>query len=297
MTAGGHPGDPFGIPGRWYKGNLHTHSTNSDGAKSPADAVAWYQDQGYDFLALTDHRVLTDTSGFRRADFLTIPGMELHGPDPTTGENYHIVGLGITSFERSNDAWLREEAIARVNGDGGIAFMGHPYWLGQTAAHLQGLTGFVGLEVFNSVCDVHRAKGFSNETWDAYLLEQGLTWGLATDDSHWKYAEEGRGWVMVRASDLSVVGVLAALRKGHFYSTMGPAFEDVRFDGSQVIVRCAPVRRISVMAARAKGANARAPAGGALTELVHPLKGVERYVRIEIEDHQGRVAWTNPRAL
>ncbi|MYD95309.1 MAG: hypothetical protein F4Y02_16835, partial [Chloroflexi bacterium] len=60
MTANASDGNPFLTQGRWYRGNLHAHSTNSDGAKSPADAVAWYRDAGYDFMALSDHHVVSD---------------------------------------------------------------------------------------------------------------------------------------------------------------------------------------------------------------------------------------------
>ena len=44
---------------RWYKGNLHTHTTRSDGRKSPEEVADLYREQGYDFLALTDHWVLS----------------------------------------------------------------------------------------------------------------------------------------------------------------------------------------------------------------------------------------------
>ena len=43
----------------WYKGNLHTHTFWSDGDAPPEIAVAWYKDQGYDFLALSDHNILS----------------------------------------------------------------------------------------------------------------------------------------------------------------------------------------------------------------------------------------------
>ncbi|NOZ20346.1 MAG: PHP domain-containing protein, partial [Planctomycetes bacterium] len=35
--------NPFGTEGKWYKGNLHTHTTGSDGEKSPAEIVAHYR--------------------------------------------------------------------------------------------------------------------------------------------------------------------------------------------------------------------------------------------------------------
>ena len=43
---------------RWYRGNTHTHSLWSDGDAAPEAVVGWYQEQGYDWLSITDHDVL-----------------------------------------------------------------------------------------------------------------------------------------------------------------------------------------------------------------------------------------------
>jgi hypothetical protein len=43
----------------WYKGNLHTHTLWSDGDGFPEMAADWYKSHGYDFLALSDHNVLS----------------------------------------------------------------------------------------------------------------------------------------------------------------------------------------------------------------------------------------------
>ncbi|WMT90453.1 PHP domain-containing protein [Pelagibacterium sp. H642] len=57
----------FSAPGRFFKGNLHTHSDRSDGALSPEEVCRRYRAAGYDFLAITDHFLrqydfpLTDT--------------------------------------------------------------------------------------------------------------------------------------------------------------------------------------------------------------------------------------------
>lgn len=47
-----------GAPSRWWKGNLHTHSLWSDGDDYPEMIAAWYKDQGYHFLAISDHNVM-----------------------------------------------------------------------------------------------------------------------------------------------------------------------------------------------------------------------------------------------
>lgn len=53
-------------PLKWWKGNLHTHSLWSDGDDYPEMITAWYKENGYQFLALSDHNVLS--SGQRWSD-------------------------------------------------------------------------------------------------------------------------------------------------------------------------------------------------------------------------------------
>ena len=57
-------------PSKWWKGNLHAHSFWSDGNDFPEMIAKWYHDQGYNFLALTDHNVLS--AGERWIDEATI---------------------------------------------------------------------------------------------------------------------------------------------------------------------------------------------------------------------------------
>ena len=140
ITEADHAGNPFAVEGRWYRGNLHGHSTNSmdvpeDRGKSPADVVAWYRDHGYDFVGITDHRVLTDTSAFATADFVTINSIETHNWD-SRGVLFDIVGVGVHSFTPSSEdchplpapggSGGPQGAIDRINADGGIAIMVHP---------------------------------------------------------------------------------------------------------------------------------------------------------------------------
>ena len=58
-SAGGEP-SPNQSPAHWFKGNLHTHSLWSDGDDFPEMIVDWYKSHGYDFLALSDHNVLSE---------------------------------------------------------------------------------------------------------------------------------------------------------------------------------------------------------------------------------------------
>ena len=63
--------DCFGGPGQWYKGNLHSHTTNSDGHLTPAQAVALFRQYGYSFLCLSEHDYYTDLRAeLDRDDFI-----------------------------------------------------------------------------------------------------------------------------------------------------------------------------------------------------------------------------------
>jgi len=68
----------FSKPGTWLKGNLHTHTTLSDGPLSPDATIERYRSLGYDFLSITDHR--RNGADFNRddGDFVVLGGVELH---------------------------------------------------------------------------------------------------------------------------------------------------------------------------------------------------------------------------
>jgi hypothetical protein len=84
---------------RWFKGNLHTHTANSDGDSPPAEVVAWYKNNAYDFLVITDHEHLTpvDELNARFAEagkFLVVQGQEV--TDRLNDKPYHVNALGST---------------------------------------------------------------------------------------------------------------------------------------------------------------------------------------------------------
>src|SRR4030095_6585970 len=81
---------------RWYKGNTHTHTLNSDGDSSPDDVTKWYRQHGYQFLVLTDHNVLTSVDALNALhglddQFLVIRGEEV--TDRFQTKPIHVNGL------------------------------------------------------------------------------------------------------------------------------------------------------------------------------------------------------------
>ena len=52
--------NPYSPDLPWYRGNLHTHTTRSDGKREPQVVVDDYAERGYDFLMISDHDLVTD---------------------------------------------------------------------------------------------------------------------------------------------------------------------------------------------------------------------------------------------
>jgi len=282
---------PFSLPGKWFKGNLHTHTTASDGLLSPEEAIAWYRERGYDFVALTDHWVLSEKTSVA-TDFVTIRGTELDGP------GYHLVALGIDSLPARELAESPQAVVKDIVAQGGLAFFAHPYWTGQTSADIAPVQGILGLEVFNSVCEQMIGRGYARVHWDDLLAQGRRLYGFAVDDVHWKHGAAGKGFVMVRAEELTEEALLQALRKGHFYASTGPAILDLRLihqdDGQLALfVHCSPCQEIVFFASGPLGRRFVAEER-LLTSASFHLLPEQVYLRVECRDPFGGVAWSNP---
>jgi hypothetical protein len=302
--------NPFSSPGKWFKGNLHTHSTNSDGQLAPEEVIDWYRSRGYHFLALTEHRIPSPTE--RLADeFLLISGIEMDGIDPTVGL-YHLIGLG---FEKTPDlsayadgpwqelAFPMQRMIDDLRDAGAVVYLAHPYWSGEMSKNLLDMRGCFGLEVWNGACEVWDCKGLSSVHWDDLLAAGRRLWGVGADDCHWwpGRADAGLGWVWVKARDLTQAAILGALEQGLFYASSGPEIYDLRVEGNEIHVRCSPVVAIDFVGNGPFCRRFVPPPGETLTEAHYnpaaKTRGNEnllRYVRVACQDAQFRWAWSNP---
>lgn len=283
--------NPFATAGIWLKANLHTHTTNSDGDTEPAERVAQYVREGYDVLALTDHRQVTPIEALERDDIILLQSAELHPACPN-GPVYHLVGLNLPADFEAEHVGSANELIAAVRAAGGEAIAAHPYWCGHTVEHILALENLLAIEVYNATCG-KIGKADSSVIWD-YLLAAGrMLPAVAVDDVH-RGRDIFMGWTMIRAAERSPAAVLAALRSGAFYASCGPEIKQVIFDGEAFVLECSPVREIHFICRGASGGSFYAEDGEVLRGArFQPAVGAP-YIRIQIVDHQGRRAWTNP---
>jgi len=293
--------NPFEEGGSWFKGNLHTHTTNSDGQMTAEQVVRLYEEAGYDFLSITDHGVLTDTKALSKPGFLMIPGEEIGVGYSERGRFHHIVGLNIDGelpVEDFQSGESPQRVIDIIRGKGGAAVLAHPYWSDLCLHDLAKLKGYIAVEVYNTTCDLTIGRGYSNVHWDGLLSSGHRPLGLAVDDAHclvtpFRPLDICKAWIYVKARSLSVDSIMDGIRRGHFYSSNGPEILGVEIDGGNIRVSTSPVRSIAFVSDKALGEN-NTIEGSSMEEAVYTMRGFEAYVRIEITDRNGGKAWSNP---
>ena len=287
--------NPFAQPGEWLKGNLHAHTTNSDGWMSPQYTVRAYAAMDYDFLALTDHMLFTDPRELDPCGLTLVRGAEVDAPVGPIGQSLHVVALGLDQVPQWPEGASAPEFMAAVAAQCMACFAAHPSWSLLEGADLLPLEGYLGVEVYNQICD-HMGRGYSELQWDALLARGRTRWGLAVDDCHFPQSI-GRGWIVLRSAQRSEAAILAALRAGHFYATRGPLLEGLSLEGDKLRVACSPCREAAVLSA-AEGSgwttgivpHLRRP----FTQVALPIQNREAWLRVELWDERGRKAWSNP---
>lgn len=318
--------------GRWFKGNTHAHSLNSDG-DSPVDVVLrWYREHGYHFTFVTEHEYFTDVAPLNAllghgSRFIAIAGQEVtqrvadrahaggvrqaHVNALGTSRLVMPIGeLGIATGMSIARTYARNDSAIRAAG--GIMQVNHPNFIWsvplEEMAQLPDSTLF---ELWNGHPTVYNQGGtdslgsvmLSTEArWDSLLSRGKLLYGVADDDSHsfrpedaeeMDLARPGRGWIWVWADTLTPQAIVRALRRGEFYASTGVTLRRIELTGG--------VLRIEIVPAGDRwyrtefiGTGGRVLATATTLRPAYTITGDEGYIRVRVTDSSGRMAWTQP---
>lgn len=279
------PYNPYSAGGTWYKGQLHVHSTRSDGDLSPSGVASRYDSMGYDFIAITDHHTVTKIKGTG----ILVLGQESGKGSVESGEMYkpHMNGIGVSSvYDESASLQKRIDSFVSQNG---IVVLNHPTTImfSYSKGDLIGLTNYTAMEIYNGYGE-GILGGDPVGMWDEVLSSGKRVWGVAADDAH-QADNFGRGWIEVRTSEkLSTTSVLNAIKKGSFYSTQGPEIQDIKYNGTTLTIIAPGADSISFI-----GRDGKQLSSVDSSNATYTLNGNEGYVRAEV--HQdGKTAWTQP---
>lgn len=295
---------------RWYKGNTHTHTTNSDGDSPPEYVARWYKEHGYDFLVLSDHNVFTDPETLNQlvdSTFLLIPGEEV--TSSFERKPVHVNGLNLPHVVEPQvgpslvaTVQMNVDVVRDVDGVPHINHPNYQWALGVEA--LAQVERYKLLEIFNGHPAVHNQGGGDapgmEEVWDLLLTRGKRIFGIAVDDAHHFQGEfgpdrvnPGRGWVVVKARALDADEIMRSLESGLFYASTGVELEDVDVKATRLEVRIKPRGDFKYTTTFiGSGGQALKRSGG--IHAVYELDGAVGYVRARVRDSGGALAWTQP---
>jgi hypothetical protein len=317
---------------RWYRGNTHTHTRNSDGDTSPDSVAGWYRDRGYDFVIITDHEHITDVAALNASvgqpgRFLVIGGQEVtqrvaDGGHPDGWRQAHVNALGVRQVIRP----LGERNIATgttvaatyarnlqlIREAGGVAQVNHPNFRWSVPlSEMTALPDSTLFEVWNGHPFVYNLGGTDSagrvmpsteSLWDSLLTRGVLLFGVGDDDSHHfqsagadraDLARPGRAWVMVRADTLTEAAILRALHRGEFYATNGVMLRGYDVSEGEMRIEVAAAGDTRYLT-EFIGLGGRVLASVPGASARYRFTGTEGYVRARVTDSRGARAWLQP---
>jgi hypothetical protein len=301
--------DTFNAPGRFWRGNLHTHSDRSDGVLPPEEVCRRYAAKGYDFIALTDHFVgrygypITDTRPYRSNRFSTLLGAELHSGALANGELWHILAVGLPdAFTPSNspefkpvpDQETGPEIAARAVAAGAFVAVAHPQWSGLTLADARSLTAAHAVEIYNHGCHMGCDRGDGFGIADLLLSEGRRLSLIATDDAHFSEPDHFGGWVMVKAEENSPEALLEALKAGLFYSSQGPEIRALHVEETAIEVECSAASAVMVLGHGSAGVAVHGHSMTRARVTFDHRCAASPWLRVTVVDASGKRAWSNP---
>ena len=294
--------------GHSYKGQLHIHTDFSDGNQPLRRVVRIYRYCGYDFVSITDHGTAHSPSASCNEVF-TKSGLDhiIEIPGSEAGGRAHLIQVGL---ERQDEClpsgdYEVSKSVRWVDDQGGLAFAAHPNYLQGghqwTAEELYEIPWMRGLEI---------KSPRRIEIWDMLLSADRPRWGFGTDDSH-TMNDFNRRWVVVNsAADRPTRhDILDQLREGNFYSVSlmntalknidctvdVPQFDQISYDLDFIIVRFRGAKTVRFIGAIGElDVREFGEDQGDWREVALKIDGTEGYVRVEIEDSRGAVAYSQP---
>ena len=258
---------------RPYRGDLHLHSTWSDGKESPEIVMASYRKAGFDFTGLTDHMrlgaSLAAIEAYRdaAADLCMCRGEEVHLP----GNHVHIVNFaadesvqayaesdmdrfnaevgeiaegcdipdGVSRFEYAACLWI----FRQIKRAGGISIFPHPCWKSNVYHVPEAMTDalfasgeFDAFELLGGVApdDNNMQAAYYNE---ARIKGQNIN-VVGSSDSHGQINTDYFNWykTVLFAKELTPEGIREAVKSGYSVAVEQYRDENARVHGPYRLV-------------------------------------------------------------
>ena len=317
--------------GKFYKVNMHNHTTLSDGTQTPEEIKKQYMALGYSAVAFTDHEILFGHKELCDENFVALHGYEVaikkdmyhHTAFFQPVYHFNMIAksqdnLTMVRFFKNNPSfpgkdqafveahakysstidtyeynfdWINDYTKA-IKEAGFLVNYNHPQW------SLQDLRDFIGLENLHSVEVINGGCAIRHNDNTSIHYEQMLRSGMqvvptAGDDNH-HACDCATAWTMIKAPELTYDALIAAYERGDCYVSEGPEILSLVLTDGKIKIKTSAASDIILLSEGRYVQNFRA-SDEPLTEAEFSYRPelFGRYFRIEVRDPKGYKAFSN----
>lgn len=315
---------------KYFKANLHCHTTVSDGGKAPEEVKKMYVEQGYSAIAFTDHDVLVPHPELNDDGFIALNGYEMEineeaaepaayktchlcfialSPDNITQHCYHREKYlfcnapnyrGVIKFDTSKPDYERHytpecinDIIAENRNNGFFVTYNHPAWSLESYNDYTAYHGMHAMEVVNYSSLEQGFPEHNDKEYDDMLRNGERIFCTATDDNH-NYASDSFGsFTMINAEALEYTALTDALVRGSFYASEAPEIYGLVYCDGKIKIKCSPAATIRLSTGVRRAESRYPTADSELTEAEFDVHDTDNYIRITVTDAAGKNAYTS----
>ena len=305
--------------GIFYKADLHSHTTISDGKQTPEEMKRSYMELGYSVIAYTDHEKLADHSELCDENFVALNAVEVGVFQPKEtlpcAKHCHLcfIALKQDKYERFwCDADKKEEGmiprvydaetvnalIEKGKSLGYFVTYNHPGWSMENYNDYMNYHGMHSMEIINWTGARQGYLDHAPHVYDDMLRGGKRIFCIATDDNHKvpdtsSFKNACGAFTMIKAERLEYNAITDALLAGNFYASQAPEIYELWYEDGRVHIKTSAAHRIFLSTGRRRCGYHGANDDGTVEEATFEVFPEDIYFRITVTDKRGRFAHTN----
>lgn len=317
---------------QYYKANLHSHSTVSDGKYTPEEMKKNYMEHGYSIIAYTDHNILIGHNDLTDDNFLALNGFEVNfdSEEPEQGplkKTCHICLVALDKdnltqicynrnkfficvnpkykgqevfdetkpdFERKYTPECINEVIKTGVENGFFVTYNHPTWSMESFEYYGKYHGMHAMEICNYSSLEQGFDEYNEHEYDDMVKNGEKIYCIATDDNHNIREDSYGGFTVINAEKLDYPTIADALLKGDFYASQGPEIYNLWYEDGKIGIESSKAKSIRINSSMRRSEIVYAEdREHPVTSAVFELHELDEYVRITVTDFDGKHANTN----
>ena len=318
--------------GKFYKANLHSHSTVSDGLWTPEEMKSEYIKEGYSIIAYTDHNLMVTHNELTDDNFLALNGIEFgvnnivdNKPSYKMRKNCDICMIALKPDNDIQPCWdkgtvVPDEYKSLVKFDetkpnfkmeykpevinamilegkkcGFFVTHNHPMWSREEYTDYIQYENMDAMEIYNhgSACSGHDEH--NAKIYDEQLRKGKRLYCIATDDNHNKsgrVSDSFGGFTMIKSKELKYEAITEALVNGNFYASEGPIINELYFEDGKVFITTEPAKEIYITKCGKNLGKVQADKE-LVTSACFNIDSDDEYFFITVVGADGKKAYTN----